>query len=66
MDKKICPILSRYVWEGAGHADTGLHDVECRDEKCAWWDDERGKCAIFVAANGIARLDEEGVIVFKG
>ncbi len=37
MNKKICPMLSRYIWRDTGYVENGLHEVECKKEKCAWW-----------------------------
>lgn len=52
---KICPIMSQYVWIESGYVENGLHDVECKQEKCAWWDERSKKCAI-VAIASISRV----------
>lgn len=48
-DKKFCPLL---------FAVTELPEIAsfCLKEKCAWWDDIAGSCAILV----IAQFGEEG------
>jgi len=48
---KICPIMSRYIWEGANNQETGLHDVKCFKNQCAWWDEKSKKCAIVARLN---------------
>ncbi|AYO30833.1 hypothetical protein D2962_09595 [Biomaibacter acetigenes] len=54
MDEKICPMLSRYVWKDTGYVENGLHDVACKEEKCAWWDVRNCECSI----KGIATIAE--------
>lgn len=52
---KICPIMSKYVWEGAMNENSGLHDVECFEERCAWWEEKAKKCVVQNLAS-IARI----------
>lgn len=39
-DKKICPMLN--------FNSNGVTSVFCIKEECAWWDEERQKCAMAV------------------
>ncbi len=58
---KICPIMSRYIWEGANNQETGLHDVKCFKSQCAWWDEEREKCAVLGIAKVLTNMNESGL-----
>jgi len=65
MNKKICPMLSKYIWENVSDADKGLHDVECKEEKCAWWDLEKKRCAINVIAQSLIEINKYGIVIFS-
>jgi hypothetical protein len=51
MEKKICPILSKYIWENAEVTDKGLHNVKCKEEKCAWFNEDTLECAILTVSH---------------
>ena len=51
MDKALlCPLLMAACMTSPNSLDTKL-GVACRELKCAWWDRELEKCAIFMLKN---------------
>jgi len=46
---KICPLMSK-------PEDIVVREVKCREDKCAWWAEEIGKCVVFVSAQNVINL----------
>lgn len=44
----ICPILTAVFYAREGKDDPDFS--ECRQEECAWWDANGGKCAVLEVA----------------
>ena len=44
---KICPLLYIAVVSNSGyHPDVMTDLLECKQEKCAWWEEKQKRCAI--------------------
>ncbi|UNC91662.1 hypothetical protein [Candidatus Contubernalis alkaliaceticus] len=59
-DAKICPMMSRPISEYSplSGPSADLHIVECPKEKCAWWADNFGVCAIKGIDDSLNNMDE--------
>ena len=47
----ICPVMSY-------HRENFFVERECEEEDCAWWDRNRGKCAIVTLAENSESVSE--------
>ena len=50
MDKEIiCPMLStNTIIQNDTHTSVGTQPVYCLEDHCAWWNEDKQKCAIAV------------------
>jgi len=56
----ICPLQDSGAIASGERDDTNFpHQIDCWEDKCAWWDAEDGKCAMLVMAQHIRRAHYE-------
>lgn len=57
MNGRICPL---FFSSGAD-----LEEFECRPDRCAWWEEERGRCALVSIAQSLSSLDRDGIGTYQ-
>lgn len=55
-EKKVCPLL------GAGPLGV---NTNCKGNRCAWWEEEQGRCALVSIAQSLNSLDRDGIGTYE-
>lgn len=57
MNEKICPLLAAVPLG---------EKPDCKGDRCAWWSEERKRCAFALLADSLDDINVHGITVYGG